>query len=99
MKDDQSCVGNEASAEILTFHTRPISGSILNRIILELTLAAGRIGSFVTRHRGWIQGIAGTIALALGFWGWMIEKPPADFSGVVDNLFRTAQLITLQFPT
>jgi RyR domain/TrkA-N domain len=71
----------------------------LNRIILELTLAAGRIGGFVTRHRGWIQGVAGTIALALGFWGWMIEKPPADFSGMVDNLFRTAQLITLQFPT
>jgi voltage-gated potassium channel Kch len=29
----------------------------------------------------------------------MIEKPPADFWGVVDNLFRTVQLITLQFPT
>lgn len=71
----------------------------MNHLILKLTLLAGRVGSFVTRNRGWIQGVAGTIALALGLWGWTIEKPPANFWGWVDNLFRTVQLITLQFPT
>lgn len=77
----------------------PALGSFLNRLFLKLTLLAGLIGGLVTRYRDWIQGVAGTIALALGFWGWMIEKPPADVWGVADNLFRTAQLITLQFPT
>ena len=71
---------------------------MLNNLVLELTLRAGLIGQFVTRYRGWFKGVAGTIALALGFWGWMIAKPPTDFWEVLDNLFRTAQLITLQFP-
>ena len=71
---------------------------MLNNLVLELTLRAGLIGRFVTRYRGWFKGVAGTIALALGFWGWMIAKPPTDFWEVLDNLFRTAQLITLQFP-
>lgn len=80
----------------------PASAPFLSRLILKLTLHAGRISGFITRHRGWIQGVACAIALALGFWGWMIDRPPADFWDfrvVVDNLFRTAQLITLQFPT
>ena len=72
---------------------------MLTRLILALTLRAGRFAGFVTRRRGWIQGIAGVIALTLGFWGWSIEKPPTGFGGVVDNVFRTTQLITLQFPT
>jgi RyR domain/TrkA-N domain len=75
------------------------SGSFLSHLILKLTLRAGQIGSFVASNRGWIQGVAGTIALALGFWGWMIEKPPANIWDILDNLFRTAQLITLQFPS
>jgi hypothetical protein len=74
------------------------SASNLNRFILSLTIYAGRIGSFINRHRTKIQAFAGAIALSLGFWGWMIEKPPADLEGVLDNVFRTAQLITLQFP-
>src|SRR5262245_55981175 len=28
----------------------------------------------------------------------MIEKPPHDFRGMLDNVFRTVQLITLQVP-
>ncbi|WP_291577066.1 RyR domain-containing protein [Bradyrhizobium sp.] len=71
----------------------------MNYFILRLTLLAGQVGAFVTRHRGWIQGVAGAIAMALGFWGWMIKKPPTDPAGWVDNFFRTMQLITLQFPT
>jgi RyR domain/TrkA-N domain len=74
------------------------SGSVLNRFILRSTLRAGRLADFINRHRSWIQAVAGTLALSLGFWGWMIEKPPSDYWGVLDNVFRTAQLITLQFP-
>jgi hypothetical protein len=41
--------------------------------------------------------VTGTIFLVLGLWGWMIQGPPANFCGVLDNVFRTLQLITLQF--
>jgi hypothetical protein len=75
------------------------TGSFLSRLILKLTLRAGQVGGFVASNRGWIQGVTGTVALALGYWGWTIEKPPANVWGILDNLFRTAQLITLQFPT
>jgi RyR domain len=75
-----------------------LSASSFNRFILLLTVRAGRMAEFVNRHRVKIQAFAGAVALSLGFWGWMIEKPPADYWGVLDNLFRTAQLITLQFP-
>jgi RyR domain/TrkA-N domain len=71
----------------------------LNYFILKLTLMAGQVGGFVTRYRSWIQGVAGAIALALGYWGWTVKNPPTDLGGWVDNFFRTAQLITLQFPT
>jgi TrkA-N domain len=54
---------------------------------------------FYIAKSSYLQTAAGAIALALGFWGWMIEKPPADFRGMLDNVFRTVQLITLQFPT
>jgi hypothetical protein len=75
------------------------STSLLSRLILDVTVRAGQIGGFISRNRAYLQTAAGAIALALGFWGWMIEKPPADFRGMLDNVFRTVQLITLQFPT
>ena len=80
-------------------YARFFSGSFLNHLILKMTLLAGQVAAFVTRNRSWIQGVAGTLAMTLGFWGWTIQKPPTDFFGVTDNLFRTVQLITLQFPT
>ena len=76
-----------------------LSASRFNRLILLLTVRAGRIASFINDHKNKIQAIAGAIALSLGFWGWMIEKPPTDLWGILDNIFRTAQLITLQFPS
>jgi hypothetical protein len=75
------------------------STSLLSRLLLDVTVRAGQIGGFISRNRMYLQTVAGAIALALGFWGWMIEKPPADFRGMLDNVFRTVQLITLQFPT
>ncbi len=76
------------------------SSAALNRLILNTTLLAGRIAGFVTRHRGLIQTLGGLLAFALGFWGWMIQKPPAHWWTweTADNFFRTLQLITLQFP-
>jgi RyR domain/TrkA-N domain len=76
-----------------------LSASNFNRFISLLTMHAGRLASFINDHKNKIQVIAGAVALALGFWGWMIEKPPADLRGIMDNVFRTAQLITLQFPS
>lgn len=76
-----------------------LSASNFNRFILLLTVRAGRMASFINDHKNKIQVIAGVIALSLGFWGWMIEKPPSDLWGVLDNVFRTAQLVTLQFPS
>jgi len=70
----------------------------VNRLALRITVFFAHIGSLITRHRVSIQVVTGTIVLVLGFWGWMIQRPPANFSGVLDNIFRTLQLITLQFP-
>jgi RyR domain-containing protein len=75
-----------------------LTASAFNRFILLLTVRAGQMANFINQHRAKIQVFAGAIALSLGFWGWMIEKPPANYWGVLDNVFRTAQLITLQFP-
>ena len=85
--------------EILIFMRSLFSSSIVNRLVLRITLLSGHIASIVTRYLVSIQVVAGTIALVLGFWGWMIEKPPANLSEVLDNMFRTLQLITLQFPS
>src|SRR5690242_13557749 len=74
------------------------SASSFNRLILLLTVRAGRMADFINRHRVKIQAGAGAIALSLGFCGWMMERPPNDYWGVLDNVFRTAQLVTLQFP-
>lgn len=36
-------------------------------------------------------------ALGLGFWGWQIYEPPATWAALVNNAFRTLQLLTFQF--
>jgi hypothetical protein len=76
-----------------------VYASTFDRFILLVTVRAGRVARFIDEHKIKIQLIAGVIALSLGFWGWMIEKPATDLWGVLDNAFRTAQLISLQFPT
>jgi len=55
----------------------------------------------IQRWRGLLRAVAVGAALGLGFWGWSLAKPPAQaslFSDTITNLFRTLQLITLQFP-
>jgi hypothetical protein len=89
---------SQLGREILIFMRSLFSSSVVHRHALRITIFSGHIASFVTRYLVSIQVVAGLIALVLGFWGWMIEKPPANLSGVLDNLFRTLQLITLQFP-
>ncbi|WP_376988137.1 RyR domain-containing protein [Bosea sp. R86505] len=70
----------------------------MNRLFIHLSLFANRVSRFGVRHKGALQAVASLLALSLGFWGWMIEKPPEDISGTLSNLFRTFQLITLNFP-
>lgn len=66
------------------------------------TRTAGRIGAAaetVARRTLALQVFAGAIAFGLGFWGWILKDPPHDANGLLNDLFRTVQLITLHFPT
>jgi len=66
--------------------------------LLRLTSAVNRFSRLIGKRRAIMQALAGVGALALGLWGWSIEEPPANFAGWTTNLFRTFQMITLQFP-
>jgi hypothetical protein len=65
----------------------------------RLTRPVARFAQRWRAHAGLIQAFFATLAFALGLWGWFLHTPPADLSGHLNNLFRTLQLITLQFPT
>jgi RyR domain/TrkA-N domain len=71
---------------------------MLNSLIHFMRLAK-RLSSTAARNRFQWQAIAGAVTLVLGYWGWTLQMPPDDFTGWVNNLFRTIQLVTLQFPT
>jgi len=86
------------TASEIVWHAKWILDVASQPTDLDVTVRAGQIAGFITRNRVYLQTAAGAVALALGFWGWMIEKPPHDFRGMLDNVFRTVQLITLQFP-
>ncbi|MBY0360683.1 MAG: NAD-binding protein [Phreatobacter sp.] len=66
---------------------------------LHVATLATRLSRAVAHRRPAWQALAGLLALGLGFWGWTLHAPPKDFTGWFNNLFRTIQLITLQFPT
>lgn len=53
---------------------------------------------FFERWQRPLRVLVGLTAITLGYWGWSIHEPAADWNGWFDNLFRTLQLITLQFP-
>ncbi|MFY7926933.1 MAG: RyR domain-containing protein [Aquidulcibacter sp.] len=50
-------------------------------------------------YAGVVQASFAILAFGLGIWGWFLHKPPNDMADYANNLFRTLQLITLQFPT
>ena len=68
-------------------------------MIIALVQASSRLSAWVNARQIRIQVVAGAIALVLGLWGWTVEKPPANATGWLNNIFRTMQLITLQFPS
>ena len=50
-------------------------------------------------YAGAVQASFAILAFGLGIWGWFLHKPPNNLTDYANNLFRTMQLITLQFPT
>ncbi|MCW2317530.1 hypothetical protein M2322_003089 [Rhodoblastus acidophilus] len=69
------------------------------RLLALLTRLALKFSTLVGENRALLQFVLGALALALGFWGWSIKEPVHDWSGWLNNFFRTLQLITLHFPT
>jgi hypothetical protein len=67
----------------------------LHRLIRLAQAAAARLA----RSQPAAKAVAGVVALALGFWGWSLQHPATGWDGILNNVFRTLQLITLQFPT
>ena len=72
--------------------------TIAEKFIRVFTVRSVRLGRILERRQRVIQIAAAAVAIGLGLWGWTINKPPANLSNWFDNIFRTAQLVTLQFP-
>ena len=70
----------------------------MSRPILALTRHAACLAAWLARRGSQAQFIAGLLALGLGLWGWVRHEPPHAPSDYFNTLFRTLQLITLQFP-
>jgi hypothetical protein len=65
----------------------------------RLTRPLARFAQRWRAHAGLIQAVFAILAFALGLWGWSLHAPAGNLAGHANNLFRTLQLITLQFPT
>ena len=72
---------------------------IVEEFVRAFALRSARLGRLVGQRQKLIQIAAAAAAVTLGLWGWAINNPPANLGGWLDNIFRTAQLVTLQFPT
>ncbi|WP_374548011.1 hypothetical protein, partial [Rhodoblastus sp.] len=68
-------------------------------VLALVTRLALRFSTYVGKNRAFLQFFFGAVALILGLWGWSIQSPAHDWAGVLNNFFRTVQLITLHFPT
>jgi hypothetical protein len=73
--------------------------TIAEEFIRAFTARSVRLGRLVERRQRVIQIAAAVIVITLGLWGWTRERPPDSLGNWFDNIFRTAQLVTLQFPT
>ncbi len=69
------------------------------QFLLYLSLIATRFARFFKRHKGVSHAVAAIVACGLGLWGWSIVSPPVNLDGWLEALFRTMQLITLNFPS
>lgn len=69
------------------------------RPLLTLTRKAGRIAAILACNHMSLKVYAGAFAFLLGLWGWTLANEPQDIGDWFNNIFRTIQLITLQFPT
>lgn len=67
--------------------------------VLSITFHASQVAAIARRRRAALQLAFGSAAVVLGFWGWSIAEHAKDWSGHLNNFFRTLQLITLHFPT
>jgi hypothetical protein len=68
-------------------------------LFLRLVRLSADLATLATRHQGLIQALSASIAFGLGLWGWAIHNPPLNLADRFEIVFRTVQLITLQFPT
>jgi hypothetical protein len=71
----------------------------MHRLISQLRSRFQSAFSFVSQYRWALHGVLVLLALTLGFWGWMRHEPGEGFLGILNNIFRTVQLLALQFPT
>jgi hypothetical protein len=72
------------------------------KFFLKFSNLTQRIAHVASRRPALIQAIASSLALALGFWGWMLQNPPKGhltIELVLTNLHKTIQLITINFPS
>ena len=63
-----------------------------------MTRILRHIAIFARHWLGLARGFAFLAVFALGLWGWYLVRQPADWADWSNNLFSTAQLLTLQFP-
>jgi hypothetical protein len=80
-------------------NTRSLLRTVINRLIRAIRSFSQSLFGLVSQFRWAIHGVLVFLALALGFWGWMLHQPGTGLLGILNNVFRTAQLLTLQFPT
>lgn len=72
--------------------------SLTERSVSIVIRLAARIARSFEKYQMFPKTMSIAAALGLGMWGWEIQEPANDFSSMLSNLFRTAQLVTLHFP-
>lgn len=68
-------------------------------LIIKIIRLARKISGEVSKRRQNLQFIVIGISFLLGLWGWNEQIKPTSVSDYFNNLFRTFQLVTLNFPS